>query len=262
MSEETWPEIETFNTVVTGVEKFLFVTRDADLQREAIEQLNALLGDLARWKAKAIARGDEDGANKFLGCECGARYLREEITMWLDLKEGRAEKAWERLVAAQSAIADAVRAHPGFAHMEQNARRMAAIEYLIFPPQVFLSAGLIVGRQECSICGQDYADCPHVKGRPYWGKLCAVRLCDIRMDHVGIVDDPANRLCRIVSFNDEGGRRNRMTWKLDPTPIGSGQAGSGDGREGLLVDGILATTHDTDLSERPDRDLPGTPFTA
>ena len=265
MSEERSQEIDTFNEVVTGVEKYLFIVRDADLQREAIERLNALLGNLARWKAAAVQRGDEDAANKFLGCECVTRYLREEITMWLDLKEGRAEKAWERLIAAQSAIADAIRAHRGFAHMEQNAKRMAAIEYMIFPPQVFLSAGLIVGRQECNICGQDYVQCPHVKGRPYWGKLCAVRLCDIRADHVAIVAEPANRLCRVVHFSDEGGKRNRMTWKLDPTPIGSGQSiPDPDGRPGLLVDGILATTHDTDLSDRPDyiNELPGMPFTA
>ncbi|WP_216839009.1 hypothetical protein [Caulobacter sp. S45] len=264
MSEACSPEIDAFNAVVTGVEKYLFIVRDADLQREAIDQLNELTGRLVAWKAQAIKRGDEDMANKFLGCECVTRYLRDEITMWLDLKEGREEKAWESLIAAQRSIGDAIRAHRGFAHLEQNAKRMAAIESVIFPPQVFLSAGLIVGRQECTICGQEYEDCPHVKGRPYWGRLCAVRLSDIRADHVAIVKEPANRLCRVVHFSDGTGKRNRMTWKVDPIPIGSGHIVSDDGREGLLVDGILATTHDTDLSDHAEyvEQLPGRPFTA
>ena len=220
MSEAPSPEIEAFNEIVSGVAKYLFIVRGSDIQREAIEQLNVLLGDLAQWKAAAVRRDDEDAANKFLGCECVAQYLLEEITMWLDLKEGRAEKAWERLIAAQQAIVGAIRAHRGFAHLEQNARRMVEIEHLIFPPQVFLSASLIVGRQECNICGQEYEDCSHVKGRPYWGRFCSVRLSDVRLDHIAIVDEPANRLCRVVHFSDQGGKRNLMTWRLDATQSG------------------------------------------
>ncbi len=239
--------IEAFNKVVKGIEKYLFITRDADLQREALEQLKALSAQIQIWKSQAIEEGLEDPANLFLGFECAVLYLRAELTMWLDLKEGRPEKAWEQLITAQGAIADAIRAHRGFAHLERNAERMAGIEHLIFPPQVFFSAGLIVGRQECTICGQDYEDCPHVKGRPYLGKLCAVRLCDVRPDHIAIVKEPANRRCRVVHFSDGEGKRNRMTWKLDPTPIGNGQPiPDPDGRPGLLVDGIIATAHDMD----------------
>ena len=66
----------------------------------------------------------------------------------------------------------------------------------------------------------------------------------------------------MIHFGDEGGKRNRMTWKLDRAPIGNGKVVDANGRKGLLVDGIMATTHDTDLSNAPDYvdQLPGRPI--
>ena len=161
--------------------------------------------------------------------------------MWLQLKEGKPDDAWKSLVIAQMATRDAIRAHRGFTHLEARAVRLVNIERVVFPEQVFLSAGLIVQRQECSICGADYEDCPHLVGTPYLGEICRCLLQDIQADHVAIVKEPANKQCRITDFEAEGGRRNRMTWRIEPGPIDN-RADSD--RKGLMTTGILLAASD------------------
>ena len=120
--------------------------------------------------------------------------------------------------------------------------RLDAIEKLVFPPQIFLSTGMIVRSEICSICEKDYADCEHLVGMPYWGRFCFRRLKDIRPDHVAIVEEPANKLCRLTHFSAEGGMRNRMTWRIEPSET---QAETlADGQKGLLTKAILLTTYD------------------
>lgn len=114
--------------------------------------------------------------------------------------------------------------------------RLDKLEKLIFPPQVYLSIGTVVHRKFCSICNDDYAKCDHIAGRPYWGEFCHTILKDVVPDHVGIVEQPANKLCRVTHFDDAGGRRNRMSWKLEPKP-----GDKDDPVGGLTTTGIIAT---------------------
>jgi hypothetical protein len=145
--------------------------------------------------------------------------LKAELTMWLQLKEGKPDDAWNSLVVAQMATRDAVRAQKGFSYLEGRAIRLVNIERVVFPEQVYFSAGLIVEHQECSICGAEYEDCNHLVGMPYMGEFCRCILRAFKADHVAMVKDPANKQCRVVSFNAEGGKRNRMTWRVEPTLI-------------------------------------------
>ena len=136
--------------------------------------------------------------------------------MWLLLKEGKPDAAWGELITAQMASVDAVRAHPGVAHLSEHNKRLEAIEELVFPPQVFISSGMIAGKQECSICGAEYGDCDHLVGKPYMGRFCYTIPKDLSLDHVAIVEHPADKRCRVKYYDSEGGRRNRMTWKIEP----------------------------------------------
>lgn len=52
------------------------------------------------------------------------------------------------------------------------------------------------------------------------------------------VKEPANKKCRIVEFAVEGGKRNRMTWRVEPGSIG--QDPDPD-RKGLMVSGVTWT---------------------
>ena len=38
---------------------------------------------------------------------------------------------------------------------------------------------------------------------------------DLEADHVALVDIPADKRCRVISFETKEGYRNRMTWKLE-----------------------------------------------
>ncbi|MGA8540313.1 MAG: hypothetical protein WB566_12495 [Terriglobales bacterium] len=229
------PFVKEFNKLVGECEVFICITRDSELQKEARNKLENELARISAEKKLAIARDDEDYANLLLGCECMASALMAEIKMWLLLMEGRPDEAWDALVAAQDGMSGALRAHQGFGHLNHHIQRLDAIEHLVFPPQVFLSTGMIVSQQVCSICGKEYEDCDHVKGRPYMGRFCAVTLIPSKVDHVAIVDNPANKICRVLRFSTEGGYRNRMTWRVEPGENSEGTA------DGITAQGIVAT---------------------
>lgn len=76
------------------------------------------------------------------------------------------------------------------------------------------------------------------------GEFCRCILRDSAPDHVAIVKEPANKQCRIVYFNAEGGKRNRMTWRVEPDAIAGDVEDGGAGRKGLMTSGILLSTSD------------------
>lgn len=248
MSDSALVFVAEFNKVVEECANFRYITRDSGLQEEAVARLRDLRARIGAEKELARASADEDYANLLLGCECSADALISELKMLILLKDGRPDQAWDALVAAQSSLSSAMKAHEGFARVDDNMRRLDAIECLIFPPQVFLSSGMIVKNQICSICGDEYEDCDHVKGRPYMGKFCTVTLIPSAVDHVAIVDSPANKRCRILKFSVDSGYRNRMTWVVEPSaradkePVGS-----------LRVEGILAVS--TPSEENTGKDI-------
>src|ERR1035437_3189403 len=241
--------VSEFNKIIDECAIFTCITRDGGLQRQARTRLDDLLTAISSEKASAITANNVDYANLLLGCESVAKGIAAEITMWLLLKEGRPDAAWDQLVTAQASIADAPRAHRGFSHLTDHLDRLKAIEQLVFPPQVFLSTGFIVQRQICSICEGDYEDCQHIKGRPYMGKFCTVTLIPSAVDHVAFVENPANKRCRILKFSVEGGQRNRMTWLVEPNTAPSEQAQSDFNAECIVA---CVPPPDRDGSEPPD----------
>jgi hypothetical protein len=237
MSDVVPAFVTEFNAVMEGCATFRYITRDSALQRDSCATLRNLLAKIKAEKEAAKASNDENYTNVLLGCECAANALIFEIDMWVLLKESRPDEAWDALVDAEYSLLSAMRAHEGFAHLKGNLDRLHAIERLIFPPQVFLSSGMIVSSQICSICGAEYEDCEHVKGRPYMGQLCGVTLIPSAIDHVSIVDNPANKKCRITKFSVEGGNRNRMTWLVEPSDNKENEE-----HEESTVEGIFAVS--------------------
>jgi hypothetical protein len=215
--------IDRFNAVVDDATIFTFLTRASELQREACTKLKSLSEECRQLKAAAVRTGDEEFANLLLGFECVADCLLAEIEMWLLLKEEKPDEAWDRLVDAQNLASAAVRAHGGFAHLEKRAEYLIETEKIIFPPQNFVSTGLIVRQQICSICGREYSECEHVVGRPYWGRFCAIITRGIEADHVALVKEPTDKGCRITHFSVEGGSRNKMTWRIEQDDLVTGQ---------------------------------------
>lgn len=148
--------IDAFNQSVESARVFLSITRASELQTAECEKLNNLLKKVFEEKKTAIEDANEDYANMLLGCECVLNTLISEIQMWLLLKEEKPDEAWDQLISAQMASAGAVRASKSFSELEKHSLRLKEIETLVFPKQQFISSGLIVHRQECSICSQEY----------------------------------------------------------------------------------------------------------
>ncbi len=206
--------VAAFNSMVKEVESLLSIARSGELQREACKKIDTQAETLALEKANAITARDEDLTNLLLGCQCVNTSLLAELRMYLLLKEEKPDDAWDQLVLAQDCAIDATRAHPGFAHLAHHSAKLEAIEKLVFPPQIFISSGFLAGNQECSICGAEYGECDHLLGKPYMGKFCYIIAKNLSVDHVSIVDLPADKRCRVRSFSVEGGSRNRMTWLI------------------------------------------------
>ena len=216
MTDNLPPFLTEFNDTIKDTEVFLSIARASELQQDASEVLERLSPKIAEEKARGIATKDEDYANMLLGCECVARALIAELKMWILLKQEEPEAAWDQLVYAQNAFSAAARAHDSFSHLTFHNQRMEAIEQLVFPPQVFSSVALIVERQKCSICGDEYEDCAHLIGKPYMGEFCSVIMGgNVEIHSVSIVENPADKRCRIQYFDVEDGNRNRMTWRIE-----------------------------------------------
>lgn len=215
MTDNLPPFLTEFNEAIKETEVFLSIARASELQQDALEALEQLIPKIAEGKARAVKDKNEDYANMLLGCECVAAALIAELKMWILLKQEEPEAAWDQLVSAQNASSAAARAHDGFSHLAIHHQRLEAIEQLVFPPQVFVSVGLTAKTLECSVCGCEYEDCDHLTGRPYMGQFCSIVVHETELQEASIVDYPADKRCRVIDFSVEGGKRNRMTWRIE-----------------------------------------------
>ena len=215
MNDNPPPFVEGINSAMKEAGVFLSIARCSELQQEAIESLKVIKAKVSLLKGKAIAERNENHANILLGYECDISSLIAELEMWILLKQENPDAAWDKLILAQMAVHAAIRAHAGFGDLIQRHKRLEEIEELIFPPQVFMSPGMLVKSLKCSICGKEYEDCEHLVGKPYMGEFCQTISQGVEIDHVSIVDCPADKRCRITAFQVEKGTRNRMTWRIE-----------------------------------------------
>ena len=207
--------IQSLNKRVKEIQPLLYITRDVELQQGAIESLAQFAVEVADEKAISIKSNQEEYANALLGCECIIGALQAELRMWILLKQEEPDKAWDQLIAAQIACMAAARAHDGFGGASSQLwRRLDRLEHLMFPPQTFMSSGLILEEFHCSICEEDYEDCSHIRGLPYMGQFCRVVITKAKVDHVSLVDSPKDKRCRVLLVGVEGGMRSQMTWLI------------------------------------------------
>ena len=74
---------------------------------------------------------------------------------------------------------------------------------------------MIVKDAECSICGKEYGECDHIKGRAYMGEQCYRIIKEADLLEASTVEKPANKLCRIISYTgNDGVKRDVLTWRV------------------------------------------------
>jgi hypothetical protein len=197
---------QVFHGAAKECERFAVLSRSSRLQSEHAGRLRDARLRVSVAKKALIDCAAEDGANELLAFEFMLDALANELDMYAALKRDDPGAAWTKLVNAQMAALHAVRSHAVAAHLEQaHIPRLHVIEQLMFPKQMFMSVGLIVEHAVCSICSSVYGDCEHVKGRPYMGQMCACIITKSTLLETSLVEDPANKHCRILSITDKNG---------------------------------------------------------
>jgi hypothetical protein len=209
--------LKVFNDIVENNHQFLIFTRGIEFQKQAINEFESLLKKTQKLKRTMIKSKDEKSSNILLSLENLLSAYISELKMYVFLKEDDMDKAWESLVTAQYSIRtafqadDIVSSYDGELYME----KLELIEVTFFPRQTFNSIEAIVEKSECSICGQDYGKCAHVKGRPYMGQICYRKITKMKLQGVSIlVTNPANKMCRVIHFSDKGYMRDVLTWRI------------------------------------------------
>jgi len=203
-----------FNDVIEEVQRFAFFVRAKEFQEASIETLEKLLGECTEAKEKAIAQNAEGEANAYLAFEFMAKAMTEEFRFYLGLKADDPDAAWDHLINAQSYAASAMQSHAVASHLEECIQKLHALERVLFPQPIFFSSGFIVRESECSICGAEYGECDHIKGRPYMGKMCARIVKEAELREASIVSDPANKHCRALHYTDKGITRNVFSQRI------------------------------------------------
>lgn len=206
--------IKKMNEVLKWGQTLCFITRGIELQEDACKQLEDLAKETAIFKADVVSQGDEDTANTLLSFECGIAAVLAELRMWIDLKQEKPSEAWDHLISAQNAASAAMRAHDLGLNMSGYISRLEAVEKVVFPPQMFSSIGFHIREATCSLCDDAYAECNHVKGRPYMGEFCTMIIKQCNFQEVSIVEHPRDKRCRVTSFSENGSKRDKMTWRV------------------------------------------------
>lgn len=218
---------DNYHEIVNDAERFAFLPRSIEYQRDAIGSLSDFIDEAEEIKRDLQIDEEIPGraANQVLALICMAKAIRYELRMWVRLKEENWESAWTDFVDAQEYASSAIAADPiaHYCNVKKYQEKLRSIESFVFPPQQFVSPGMIVNTYECSICGDDYDTCPHLQGIAYNGVFCSRILRDIEATEVSFVDDPKDKKARVRGHQVEDGFRNQMTWEIEEDLEGSEQ---------------------------------------
>jgi len=204
-----------FEAGLKDCQRFAFMACGKEFQVGAVAGLAQLAQRADTLKRSAQDREDEDNANALLALQTMALALRSELEMFIALKEERAGEAWDHLVSAQNRARAALRAHSIADPFEPYSERLHAMEEILFPPQLFLSPGIVVGHSECSLCREEYGECGHIAGRAYMGEFCTRVIHEAeRVDEISVVEQPADKRRRVFAVaNSDGVKRDPLTWR-------------------------------------------------
>jgi hypothetical protein len=168
------------------------------------------------FKYGAVAAGHEGTANKLFQLQCRLNAQRLFLRMWLALKRNEPFQAWNELVEAQEYVAMALRAAVDDIQLEEFVEHLQRAEAVIFPGFAYYQSWSVLMRGgTCTVCGRPFADCDHIEGRVYLGRMC-VRVNPelISCDHIALVKDPRDRRCVITEIEADGRVRDYMTWRV------------------------------------------------
>jgi hypothetical protein len=219
VSRDLEPLFREWEALLRDCRRFAYMARAIEFQRHAADRLTAFAQTLLERKRDAQTRRSEEEANLLLGMLTMLNAIRSELLMFIALKEDRTAEAWDHLVVAQNDVGAAIRAAPRLASAERYVDVLLVHEQNLFPRQVFISPGMVIGRSQCTVCGCPYGECVHVAGRAFMGEFCVRYITEVeRIDEISLVGDPADKRRRVESVTaDDGAHRDYLTWRpVDP----------------------------------------------
>jgi hypothetical protein len=218
MRQVTFEEIvDQHNKLLAESRRLDFIVRDKELQETQVKKLNEFRGYLKSYKQQAAQRSDEALANIFFHLQCVINAQMSSLKIWISIKDGKHQDAWNHLIDAQEYVAYAIQTSDGHDTLDELAKRLDSVEHLVFPGfPVYSSLGLIFTGGVCSICDRPIEECEHLEGRIYWGKVCQrIRIEKVDIGHSAIVPNPKDRRCIITEWAaDDGFVHDYISWKV------------------------------------------------
>lgn len=196
--------------------RYLYITRDQVILEEQISLLKETEKDIIEMKEKYISERNEEQANLWLSLECMVKVLINGLMMFVLLKKGDPDNAWNSLIDAQNNAHWSIIACEFDREFQQAyLNHFDQLEKWLFPPQTFVSPSMRVELSECSICKKNMLDCDHIRGQCYMGQICTEVVTKIKQfNHLAMVSNPADKKCRNTHVgNTNPPKQNLMTLK-------------------------------------------------
>lgn len=204
--------LDEFNQIAEKAQNIAIFSRDIELQKAQIEVLSNFIEKSNNLKTTNTDKYSEEVLNLILFIVFSVEAVKSELTMMVNLKENKMDLAWGSLVHAQIQISIAAANHPfSETHLDGYISRLNSYEKLLFPKMMFASAGYLIKKTKCSICGLEYEDCNHLKGKFYSGELCVREIHEAELEEVSVVENPASKLCRTLSVTVDGKEVDPLT---------------------------------------------------
>ncbi len=191
--EKSWTHIARHLTVSYSQRRKKLLLQDFESKLRAIEQ---------NVQGHATAN-NSDEANHWRRADFFVRSIVHELEMWLAIHEDKAPAAWTAFCSAEGYAMRAAGWLPDCSLAQERVRHLAEVERVVFPNQPwFISSGLIVSKETCTLCGSEYGTCGHVAGEIYNGTVAWRRGEEIKeVLEVSFVKDPSDKNCRITGVN-------------------------------------------------------------
>lgn len=195
--------------------------------------LDALLINLYRLYEHAhstrknlISLQQEELANFVLAHQFTLKALISVIRSLKEFNYGDLHLGWEHVISAEYFLDDSFSAFPKIANYLTFCGDLCLQVSLLqdmFPPQSFVSPGLVAEKMLCSLCNISVEECKvHRDGYPYNGNLCK-HLCSKIWEgnHIAHVANPKDKRSRIFAVKDPKTEKwlNWMTLEEDDSLI-------------------------------------------
>jgi len=199
-----------------------FITVGIEIQKQEIETIKNYRAELNELKRDFVTRNLENEANLIYCIDNSLLAIQYELQMLVNIKEDKMSEAWGNLVNAQVIYGTVIKNYP-FELQSENGyiERLESYEKLLFPNLYFQSVGGIIKKSHCSICEQNYNKCDHIKGKLYNGEICCCVITEMDLEEVSLVENPANKHCRVLTIEQNGKKIDIMTLREESTTANS-----------------------------------------